>query len=271
MKNSKKEVAKVEVVNEVQVVNLTQKENLVLNELIFSLSAEAGFSDVDCNDLAKSTKLAVSVVKGLIGSLVKKDLVFTSKTETLGAKQYEIVYLAPFAWGLHPDWKIEAEHSISINVIDEDKTKSTTVTNAKKSSIKLITEEIIEKAIEIVEIVEVPAKKSSKVKSLQDDKIEAEILVESANTVNKPYSVYGLHGKNVDLEDFQKGDRVEFKIADKTEVGEFVHFHINNWSKNGYAVIKFNGKIYERVLASISKVAVEVVKKSTKKDKLAKV
>ena len=233
----------VEVKNEVVVVELTQKENKVLMNLIDGLYAEAGFSDIDCNDLAKSSKMKVEEVKGVIGSLVKKELVFTEKTSTSGAKQYEIVYLAPFAWSLHPIWKDETEHELNISIIDSKKTQSN-----KKEVVKE------NKAV----------KKTNNVKTLSESK-DDEVFDDISK--NKPYSVYGLHGKNVDLDGFVKGDKVTFKIGDEDVVGEYVHFHVNNWSKNGYAVIKYNGKIYERVSSKISKFVEpkKVVKKSVKK------
>lgn len=260
MKTISKKVVKVEEVNEVQVINVTSKENLVLKHLIDGLYAEAGFSDIDCNDLAKSTKLSVSVVKGIIGSLTKKELVWTEKTNTFGAKQYDLVYLAPLAWGLHPTWKEESEHSIELKVTDskEDTSKKSLSSKLTKAEEK------------VAEVIAEDKKTSKKSKSLEKNKDEEVLLQAAENTPNKPYSVYGIHGKNIDLEDYKKGDKVEFKVGKDTVVGEFVHFHVNNWSKNGYAVIKFNGKIYERVLSSITKVK-EVVKKSTKKQTPSKV
>jgi hypothetical protein len=245
----KKSVKKVEEVkNELQVanftpkeekviINLTPKEEIVLNALIDSLTAEAGFSDIDCNDLSQSTKLPVATVKALVGSLTKKELVFTDKTTTSGAKHYDLIYLAPFAWILHPEWKEEAEHAIEVNVIQD---------------------------LSVDKLVKVDKIKKSVVKSMNDsDDKSFDNFKGEESKVNKPYGVYGKHGENIEIENFKRGDLISFTAGDKNMVGEFVHFHVNNWSKKGYAVIKSEGKIYERVLANISKF--KEVKKASKK------
>lgn len=82
----------------------------------------------------------------------------------------------------------------------------------------------------------------------------AKEIAQRKEQVSKPYSKFGLHGHNEELSSFKAGDRVEFEIKKKSVVGSFVHFHINNHSPLGYVVIKFDGKIYERVLAKVKKV-----------------
>ena len=74
------------------------------------------------------------------------------------------------------------------------------------------------------------------------------------NSKFQPYQQYGSHGVNEELEGFTKGDLVSFLIKGKKHKGEYVHFHKNNHSPNGYIVIKYNGKIYERVAAKVTKV-----------------
>jgi len=70
----------------------------------------------------------------------------------------------------------------------------------------------------------------------------------------KPYGKFGLHGHNIDVKGLKKGDSVSFDIKKQTVIGEFIHVHVNNHSPNGYAVIKYAGKIYERVMDKVNKV-----------------
>lgn len=242
-----------QVKNEVTVVELTSNENKVLNALVSLLSAEPGFSDIDTADLAKATKMKIDSVKGVVGSLVKKDLVFTAQTDTFGAPQFELIYLSPMAWSIHPNWKEESEFELEIKVNDSN-VKAPTKT-IRKTPVKTISKKT-------------PAEKKTPVKtapvaSKTTPKVEVETTVKSLNNAkeeefndakNKPYSVHGLHGNNKDLEGFKKGDKIIFNIKGRGDVeGEYTHLHINNWSPKGYVVIKFEGKIYERVTSKVSK------------------
>lgn len=76
---------------------------------------------------------------------------------------------------------------------------------------------------------------------------------QSTNTGCKPYKKYGMHGTNHDLEDYKKGDLIEFDLKGNKVVGEYVHLHVNKHSPNGYVVLRFEGKIYERTPNKISK------------------
>lgn len=237
--------------NETVVVELTSRENKLINALVSLLYAEPGFSDIDCADLAKATKMKVDEVKGLVGSLVKKELAFTAKTETGGDKEYELVYLAPMAWSLHPSWKEESEFELEIKINDSNVAKPAPAASKAKTASK-------SKAT----TTKAPAKPKSTTKSLNDTKAKEEEL---ADNKNRPYSVYGLHGANEDLKGFKKGDPILFTIKGRGEVtGEYTHLHTNNWSPKGYVVIKFEGKIYERVQSKVSKPVTEK-KPATKK------
>lgn len=224
---------------EKRIIKVTQKEKKVIDHLIDALYAEPHFTDVDCKDLATSTKMSVDTVKGIVGSLVKKQIFCTVETETAGCPKWEGVLLDTRAFNLHTNesWKDESEAETILEVIAEGKAKPKATTS---------------KSLKDVEGVE-PIKKAA-------SKAKAKIVVEPA--VTKPYGKYGMHGSNIEIDGFKKGDKVSFEIKSQTVIGEYVHFHKNNWSKNGYAVIKYNGKIYERVLEKFTKV---VAKKAPKK------
>jgi DNA-binding MarR family transcriptional regulator len=84
-------------------MNLTQLEEQVLQNLIDSLYAEPGFSDVDAKDIACDTGIDIKSVRGVLSSLVKKDII-----EIVGNDSgYQIIYLNESHYHLHPRWKNE--------------------------------------------------------------------------------------------------------------------------------------------------------------------
>jgi hypothetical protein len=84
-------------------MNLTQLEEQVLQTLIDSLYAEPGFSDVDAKDIACDTGIDIKSVRGVLSSLVKKDII-----EIIGNDSgYQIIYLNESHYHLHPRWKNE--------------------------------------------------------------------------------------------------------------------------------------------------------------------
>ena len=70
-----------------QQINLTDLEQTLLTELIGSLYAEEGFSDVDAKDLAQGTGISIKIVRGALGSLVKKGIVSIEQTVNWGADE----------------------------------------------------------------------------------------------------------------------------------------------------------------------------------------
>lgn len=62
----------------------TELELQVLHTLNNGLQSYFGeeYSDMDCIDIAKSTNLSVNTVKGVVGSLVKKDVLTTWRIKT---------------------------------------------------------------------------------------------------------------------------------------------------------------------------------------------
>jgi predicted transcriptional regulator len=118
-------------------IELTQLETQVLKNLIDSLYAESGFSDVDAADIANSTKVDIKSVRGALGSLVKKGII---TIEDNGAG-FEIIYLNSNHYYLHPEWKNEREwneNEILIN-LDNNKIKvmnTNETTTATTQSVK---------------------------------------------------------------------------------------------------------------------------------------
>ncbi len=84
-----------------QNLNLTQLEETILTEFIDNLYAEEGFSDVDAKDLSKGTNIDIKIIRGVLGSLVKKDIVYIDENES----GYQIIYLHDEYYYLHPEWK----------------------------------------------------------------------------------------------------------------------------------------------------------------------
>ena len=88
-----------------QQINLTDLEQTLLTELIGSLYAEEGFSDVDAKDLAQGTGISIKIVRGALGSLVKKGIVSIEQTDNWGAdEQFQLIYLNEAYWYMHPRW-----------------------------------------------------------------------------------------------------------------------------------------------------------------------
>jgi hypothetical protein len=89
-------------------LSLTKLEQTVLENLISNLYAEPGFSDVDAKDISRETGIPTKSIRGVLSSLVKKEIISLEETNTYGApEQYVIIYLNPSHWYLHPEWKEE--------------------------------------------------------------------------------------------------------------------------------------------------------------------
>jgi predicted transcriptional regulator len=100
-------------------IELTQLEAQTLKNLIDSLYAEAGFSDVDARDISDNTKVDIKSVRGALGSLVKKGII---NIEDNGAG-FEIIYLNSNHYYLHPEWKNEREWNENEILINLDNNK----------------------------------------------------------------------------------------------------------------------------------------------------
>jgi len=113
-------------------IELTQLEAQTLKNLIDNLYAEAGFSDVDARDIADNIKVNIKSVRGALGSLVKKGIV---TIENNGAG-FDIIYLNPAHYYLHPSWKNEREWNeneilIDLNNINNKQTKIKVMKNTE--------------------------------------------------------------------------------------------------------------------------------------------
>jgi predicted transcriptional regulator len=87
-------------------LNLTELESKVLESFVLSLYAEPGFSDVDANDISSDLGISTKVIRGALGSLVKKGIV-TIDTNDSG---YDIIYLNTSYWHLvNENWAEEAK------------------------------------------------------------------------------------------------------------------------------------------------------------------
>jgi DNA-binding MarR family transcriptional regulator len=80
----------------------TELEFKVLTCLINSLYAEPGFSDVGVGEIATELGMKVNTVKGVIGSLCKKQIVYADQ-------DFDVVVLDRGYWFLHPEWCSEVE------------------------------------------------------------------------------------------------------------------------------------------------------------------
>ena len=87
-------------------LNLTELETKTLTSFIGGLYAEPGFSDVDVNDIAKELKISTKIIRGALGSLVKKCIVQIDTNDS----GYDIIYLNKSHWALvNESWAEEAK------------------------------------------------------------------------------------------------------------------------------------------------------------------
>lgn len=78
---------------------LTDLENTCVSSLVALLTGEKGFSDVSTKDLAQAAEISTKSIRGVIGSLVKKGVLWVD--DSCGV---EIVYLQEQHWYFHPKW-----------------------------------------------------------------------------------------------------------------------------------------------------------------------
>lgn len=82
----------------------TDLEKQVIESLVSQLYAEPGFSDVDVHDISRDiTTLPTKIVRGVLGSLVKKGVIGIDTNDS----GYDIIYLNQSHWYLHPEWRKE--------------------------------------------------------------------------------------------------------------------------------------------------------------------
>ena len=95
-------------VMQIKDLKLTQLEEKVLTSFIRMCPtiAEAGFSDVDAKDIAEDINVNIKSVRGSLGSLVRKEIIDIDGNDS----GYQIIYLRPKYWILHPEWKYEMEN-----------------------------------------------------------------------------------------------------------------------------------------------------------------
>ena len=87
-------------------LNLTELESKVLESFIGGLYAEPGFSDVDANDIASDLGISTKIIRGALGSLVKKGIVSLDENDS----GYVIIYLNKNYWGMvNENWAEAAE------------------------------------------------------------------------------------------------------------------------------------------------------------------
>ncbi len=89
-------------------LNLTELETITLSTFIDCLYAEPGYSDVDVNDISECTNIPTKSIRGALGSLVKKGIIFIDKNDS----GYDIIYLNKEYWYLvNESWAEEAENN----------------------------------------------------------------------------------------------------------------------------------------------------------------
>lgn len=87
-------------------IELTELESKTLKTFVDCLYAEPGYSDVDVNDLSECLNISTKIIRGALGSLVKKGVVTIEKNDS----NYDIIYLNTSYWYLvNESWAEEAK------------------------------------------------------------------------------------------------------------------------------------------------------------------
>jgi DNA-binding MarR family transcriptional regulator len=88
-------------------LKLTELESKTLSTFVSCLYAEPGYSDVDVNDLSEELNISTKIIRGALGSLVKKDVVSIDRNDS----GYDIIYLNKQYWHLvNESWAEEANY-----------------------------------------------------------------------------------------------------------------------------------------------------------------
>jgi DNA-binding MarR family transcriptional regulator len=87
-------------------LNLTELESKTLQSLIDGLYAEPGYSDVDVKDISEDLGIDTKIIRGALGSLVKKEIVQIDTNDS----GYDIIYLNTKYWPLvNENWGEESK------------------------------------------------------------------------------------------------------------------------------------------------------------------
>lgn len=89
------------------ILEVTKMEKQILESLAQGMYAELGYSDMGIDDIAKDTGLDRKVIRGVAGSLIKKDLISIDDREGEGYKNQmdmHIWYLTYQTQGLVEHW-----------------------------------------------------------------------------------------------------------------------------------------------------------------------
>ena len=88
-------------------VKVTQLEKQVLESIANGMYAELGFSDIGPTEVQSETGIEMKKLRGVLGSLVKKELIDIDRREDEGYKNNInrwIIYLMGEVQGLVPHW-----------------------------------------------------------------------------------------------------------------------------------------------------------------------
>ena len=104
--------------------NLTELEKKVLQAIADSMYAEWGYSDIGATDVAHATGIETKVLRGVISSLVKKNLLqIEDRSDNVGYRANDpsweaIIYLDNEAQGLVEHWVENNEGELESTIIE---------------------------------------------------------------------------------------------------------------------------------------------------------
>jgi hypothetical protein len=244
-----KQLAKKESEKELEIGKLIQKECDVLMYLCWELAqwrdSEPGYSCVGGTDVTKHFKWNGKITSGVMSSLARKGFVYSD--DEFVDISYPVWSKIPNSFG-RVDKITEVAKPIKSNILlgtdGSVKVKPTMADKLVAAEKKIAKSVPLPKGIHLEKPVFTDAEIESYVAAV---KKTASIVV---GKKYKPFEKYGVHGKNVVLKGFIENCIVEFQVKGVKQLGQFRHFHINNHSPKGYAVINHDGKIIERAVGN---------------------
>lgn len=85
-------------------MQFTTLENEVIQSLIRQLYAEPGFSDVEVRDISEDTGISSRMIRGALGSLSKKGVIYVDEVRMWGRDSMQLIHLHSDYYHLHPEW-----------------------------------------------------------------------------------------------------------------------------------------------------------------------
>lgn len=86
-------------------IEVTKLEEKVIRAIANAMYGELGFSDVYASDIADEINISIKRVRGVVSSLIKKNLLHVDDNEMFKIENEYVLYLDDSLYGLVPHWR----------------------------------------------------------------------------------------------------------------------------------------------------------------------